>query len=101
MREFAPLREDDRCQIQRAVGKPLLEAILAIETAAKYCGVTVKVLVETNMGAGMHHGYGTEEQPAVEFRRMEVGGKARNRDDRTRGRDGSEGVEDQSGEKWG
>ena len=32
-------------------GRPLIDAILAIETAAKYCGVTARVIVETNMGA--------------------------------------------------
>jgi 3-sulfinopropanoyl-CoA desulfinase len=43
--------------------RPLIDAILAIETAAKYCGVTARVLVETNMGAlGCVMAYGTEEQ---------------------------------------
>ncbi|HEY5732055.1 MAG TPA: acyl-CoA dehydrogenase family protein, partial [Anaerolineales bacterium] len=42
---------------------PLIDAILAIETAAKYCGVTGRVIVETNMGAlGCIMAYGTEEQ---------------------------------------
>jgi alkylation response protein AidB-like acyl-CoA dehydrogenase len=44
-------------------GRPLIDAILAIETAAKYCGVTARVIVETNMGAlGCIMAYGTEEQ---------------------------------------
>ena len=44
-------------------GRPLMDAILAIETAAKYCGVTARVLVETNMGAlGCVMAYGTDEQ---------------------------------------
>jgi len=44
-------------------GRPLIDAILAIETAAKYCGVTARVLVETNMGAlGCVMAYGTDEQ---------------------------------------
>ena len=44
-------------------GRPLIAAILAIETAAKYCGVTARVIVETNMGAlGCIMAYGTEEQ---------------------------------------
>ena len=43
--------------------RPLIDAILAIETAAKYCGVTARVIVETNMGAlGCVMAYGTEEQ---------------------------------------
>ncbi len=44
-------------------GRPLIDAVLAIETAAKHCGVTGRVLVETNMGAlGCIMAYGTEEQ---------------------------------------
>jgi alkylation response protein AidB-like acyl-CoA dehydrogenase len=44
-------------------GRSLFDAILAIETAAKYCGVTARVLVETNMGAlGCVMAYGTDEQ---------------------------------------
>jgi alkylation response protein AidB-like acyl-CoA dehydrogenase len=44
-------------------GRSLIDAILAIETAAKYCGVTARVLVETNMGAlGCVMAYGTDEQ---------------------------------------
>lgn len=44
-------------------GRSLIDAILAIETAAKYCGVTARVLVETNMGAlGCVMAYGTDDQ---------------------------------------
>jgi alkylation response protein AidB-like acyl-CoA dehydrogenase len=44
-------------------GRPLIDAILAIETAAKYCGVTARVIVETNMGAlGCVMAYGSDEQ---------------------------------------
>lgn len=44
-------------------GRPLIDALLAIETAAKYCGVTARVIVETNMGAlGCVMAYGTDEQ---------------------------------------
>jgi len=44
-------------------GRPLIDAILAIETAAKYCGVTARILVETNMGAlGCVMAYGTDDQ---------------------------------------
>ena len=44
-------------------GRPLIDAILAIEMAAKYCGVTARVIVETNMGAlGCVMAYGTDEQ---------------------------------------
>jgi alkylation response protein AidB-like acyl-CoA dehydrogenase len=44
-------------------GRPLIDAVLAIETAAKYCGVTARIIVETNMGAlGCIMAYGTDEQ---------------------------------------
>ncbi|UCH22491.1 MAG: acyl-CoA dehydrogenase family protein [Deltaproteobacteria bacterium] len=44
-------------------GRPLIDAILAIETAAKYCGVTARIIVETNMGAlGCIMAYGTDVQ---------------------------------------
>jgi len=44
-------------------GRPLIDAVLAIESAAKYCGVTARIIVETNMGAlGCVMAYGTEEQ---------------------------------------
>jgi len=44
-------------------GRPLIDAILAVETAAKYCGVTARVIVETNMGAlGCVMAYGTDAQ---------------------------------------
>ncbi len=44
-------------------GRPLIDAILAIETAAKYCGVTARAIVETNMGAlGCVMAYGTDAQ---------------------------------------
>jgi 3-sulfinopropanoyl-CoA desulfinase len=58
-------------------GRPLLDAILAIETAAKYCGVTARILVETNMGAlGCVMAYGTEEQrKLVAHRILEEGDK--------------------------
>ena len=43
--------------------RPLLDAILAVETVAKYCGVTARLIVETNMGAlGCIMAYGSEEQ---------------------------------------
>ncbi len=52
-------------------GRPLIDAILAIETAAKYCGVTARVIVETNMGAlGCIMAYGTEEQRKVVAHRI-------------------------------
>ena len=51
--------------------RPLIDAILAIETAAKYCGVSARILVETNMGAlGCIMAYGTEEQQAIVARRI-------------------------------
>jgi len=43
--------------------RPLIDAVLAIETAAKYCGVTARAIVETNMGAlGCVMAYGTDAQ---------------------------------------
>lgn len=43
--------------------RPLIDAALAVMTAAKYCGVTARVIVETNMGAlGCIMAYGTPEQ---------------------------------------
>jgi len=51
--------------------RPLIDAILAIEAAAKYCGVTGRVLVETNMGAlGAVMAYGTEAQGELVARRI-------------------------------
>ncbi|MFZ2447111.1 MAG: acyl-CoA dehydrogenase family protein [Syntrophobacteraceae bacterium] len=51
--------------------RPLIDAVLAIETAAKYCGVTARMLVETNMGAiGCIMAYGTEEQRKLAARRI-------------------------------
>jgi alkylation response protein AidB-like acyl-CoA dehydrogenase len=45
------------------LGRPLIDAILAIETVAKYCGVTARLIVETNMGAlGCIMAYGTDAQ---------------------------------------
>ena len=50
---------------------PLIDAILAIETTAKYCGVTARAIVETNMGAlGCVMAYGTEEQRKLVARRV-------------------------------
>lgn len=52
-------------------GRPLIDAILAIETAAKYCGVTARILVETNMGAiGCIMAYGSEAQCKLAARRI-------------------------------
>ncbi|TAN54444.1 MAG: acyl-CoA dehydrogenase family protein, partial [Betaproteobacteria bacterium] len=43
--------------------RPLIDAVLAIERIAKYCGVTARIVVETNMGAlGCVMAYGTEVQ---------------------------------------
>ena len=42
---------------------PLIDAVLAIETTAKYCGVTTRAIVETNIGAvGCVMAYGTDAQ---------------------------------------
>ncbi len=52
-------------------GRPLIDAVLAIETAAKYCGVTARAIVETNMGAlGCIMAYGTEEQRQIVAHRI-------------------------------
>lgn len=43
--------------------RPLIDVILVIEQIAKYCGVSARIIVETNMGAlGSIMAYGTEEQ---------------------------------------
>ena len=52
-------------------GRPLIDAVLAIETAAKYCGVTARILVETSMGAiGCIMAYGSEAQCRLAARRI-------------------------------
>jgi alkylation response protein AidB-like acyl-CoA dehydrogenase len=52
-------------------GSPLIDAILAIETTAKYCGVTARVIVETNMGAlGCVMAYGTDTQRKLVAQRI-------------------------------
>jgi alkylation response protein AidB-like acyl-CoA dehydrogenase len=52
-------------------GRHLIDAILAIETAAQYCGVTARILVETNMGAlGCIMAYGTEAQRKLTAHRI-------------------------------
>ena len=52
-------------------GRSLLDAVLAIETAAKYCGVTARAIVETNMGAlGCIMAYGTDEQREITAKRI-------------------------------
>jgi len=44
---------------------------LAIEQIAKYCGVTARIVVETNMGAlGCVMAYGTAAQPREVARRI-------------------------------
>ena len=50
---------------------PLIDAVLAIETTAKYCGVTARVIVETNMGAlGCVMAYGTDDQRKLVAQRI-------------------------------
>ncbi len=58
-------------------GRSLIDAVLAIEAAAKYCGVTGRILVETNMGAlGCIMAYGNEEQrKLIAYRILEEGDK--------------------------
>ena len=44
-------------------GRSLLDVVLAIEQVAKYCGVTARVIVDTNVGAlGATMAHGTEAQ---------------------------------------
>ncbi len=57
--------------------RPLIDPILAILTVGKYCGVTARIIVETNMGAlGCVMAYGTDEQrKLVASRVLEEGDK--------------------------
>lgn len=51
--------------------RPLIDVVLVIEQIAKYCGVTARVVVETNMGAlGAIMAYGTPEQQKEIARRV-------------------------------
>jgi 3-sulfinopropanoyl-CoA desulfinase len=51
--------------------RPLIDAALAIEQIAKYCGVTARIVVETNMGAlGCVMAYGSETQQRETARRI-------------------------------
>lgn len=51
--------------------RPLIDVVLVIEQIAKYCGVTARVVVETNMGAlGAIMAYGTEAQQSEVARRV-------------------------------
>lgn len=51
--------------------RPLIDVILVIERIAKYCGVTARIVVETNMGAlGCVMAYGSEAQQREIARRV-------------------------------
>ena len=51
--------------------RPLIDVVLAIERIAKYCGVTARIVVETNMGAlGCVMAYGSEAQQREIARRV-------------------------------
>ncbi|MBK5103841.1 MAG: acyl-CoA dehydrogenase family protein [Burkholderiales bacterium] len=51
--------------------RPLIDVVLAIEQVAKYCGVTARIVVETNMGAlGCVMAYGSEAQQRGLARRV-------------------------------
>ncbi|MHB8985278.1 MAG: acyl-CoA dehydrogenase family protein [Eubacteriales bacterium] len=51
--------------------RPLIDVILVIEQIAKYCGVSARIIVETNMGAlGSIMAYGTEEQHRLVAKRV-------------------------------
>jgi len=60
--------------IPKALGgpeRPLVDVVLAIERIAKYCGVTARIVVETNMGAlGCVMAYGSEAQQREIARRV-------------------------------
>lgn len=51
--------------------RPLIDVVLVIEQIAKHCGVTARIVVETNMGAlGSIMAYGTEAQQREVARRV-------------------------------
>ncbi|HET9652348.1 MAG TPA: acyl-CoA dehydrogenase family protein [Usitatibacter sp.] len=51
--------------------RPLIDVVLVIEQIAKYCGVTARIVVETNMGAlGCVMAYGTQAQQREVARRV-------------------------------
>lgn len=51
--------------------QPLIDVVLTIEQIAKYCGVTARIVVETNMGAlGCVMAYGSEAQQREIARRV-------------------------------
>jgi alkylation response protein AidB-like acyl-CoA dehydrogenase len=51
--------------------RPLIDVVLAIEQIAQHCGVTARIVVETNMGAlGCVMAYGTEAQQREIARRV-------------------------------
>ncbi len=51
--------------------RPLIDVVLAIEQIARHCGVTARIVVETNMGAlGCVMAYGTEAQQREIARRV-------------------------------
>ena len=51
--------------------RPLIDVVLVIEQVAKHCGVTARIVVETNMGAlGAVMAYGTEAQQREIARRV-------------------------------
>jgi len=57
--------------------RPLIDVVLVIEQIAKYCGVTARIVVETNMGAlGCVMAYGSEvQQREIARRVLEEGDK--------------------------
>lgn len=59
------------------VERPLIDVILVIEQIAQFCGISGRIVVETNMGAlGVIMAYGTEEQrKKVAKRVLEQGDK--------------------------
>ena len=55
--------------------RPLIDVVLVIEQISKHCGVTARIVVETNMGAlGAVMAYGTEAQQREIARRVLEGG---------------------------
>lgn len=56
-------------------GRPLLDAVLVVEQVAKYCGVTARIVVESNMGAlGAVMAYGTDAHRELVATRILQGG---------------------------
>ena len=66
--------------------RPLIEAVLVVEEMAKVCGITGRIVVDSNMGVvGAIIQYGTEEQKKKVSADGARRGQARHRHHRARG----------------